>query len=120
MRILFASALAIIMAGPAVAEGNMSVVNCTETDVRIFFYNNRDAVMLIAKSNIDIDRQTTGQFSVAGSGPSKARVFRRQLLDEPVLIRADLDHDGKYYLSATGGEWRLNADVDTCINNPER
>ncbi|NBB71080.1 MAG: hypothetical protein GVY33_12295 [Alphaproteobacteria bacterium] len=105
---------AITLAGPVFAADSMTIRNCTQTDVRVFFYNNNDAAMIIAKSNIDIDAGTDGALSVAGNGPSKARVFQRAILDKPVMIQSNLDHNSTYFLTARGGEWRLSVSSEDC------
>ena len=92
-RCVIALLAAITLAGPVFAADSMTLRNCTQTDVRVFFYNNNDA-MIIAKS-IDIDAGTDGVLSVA-SGPSKARVFQRAL-DNPVMIQSNLDHNSRIF-----------------------
>lgn len=111
---LCAALLTTVTAAPAQAEGSMTIRNCTQTNARIFFYNNNDVMMAIQKSRIDIDAGNTGKLSVAGTGQSKARVYRRQLLDKPVMIQSNLDHNGTYYLTAARSEWRLSKSRAAC------
>lgn len=113
-----AALMSIAATAPTLAGGSMEIKNCTQTDVRIFFYNNSDTAMLIStKGSITIDQTKTGTLSVDGKGPSKARVFKRQILDNPVLVQSNLGHNSSYYLTAKGGEWRLSTSDDHCFQS---
>lgn len=99
---LFASAL---LTTPAAA---VNIHNCTSKGIRVFVYNQNDAVMAITKKKFQIDaRGKITRGKLPGRDPHKFKIFVQQLLDKPVLTQTGIKKRKTYYFYKKGGRYRL-------------
>jgi len=101
-------------ASAGLAEDPMTILNCTQTDVKLLFFNNNDTFMTIPKKKVNIDAGLTTQLNVPGTGVSKIRVYDRGPIDKIVLTQTGLGHTNSYYLTARGGVWELRQSAERC------